>query len=92
MKLTPVLTEKSLAQVSDNEYTFYVDPSATKYQVKVAVENTFGVKVVSVRTMNIKGESKRTARGRMRETKPSKKAIVVLGEKDKIDLFEEVNK
>ena len=92
MKLIPVLTEKSLAQISENEYTFYVDRLMTKHQIREAVENSFGVKVVSVRTMIVKGEKKRTAKGKTRVETSRKKAIVVLNEKDKIDLFEEVGK
>lgn len=92
MKLIPVLTEKSLSEVAKNRYTFFVAPGMTKYAVKKAVEETFGVSVVSVRTMNLKGEKKRTMAGRKRVIMPKKKAVVTLGEKDKIDLFEEVKK
>lgn len=46
------------------------------------------MKVVKVRTMNVAGETKKTFVGRKRVIQPRKKAIVTLGGKDKIDLFE----
>lgn len=92
MKLVPVLTEKSLNEVSKGRYTFIVDPSMTKHTIKRAIEKTFGVKVTRVRVINVKGEKKRTMTGRKKVIMPSKKTIVTLGEKDKIDLFEEVKK
>jgi len=92
MKLTPVLTEKSLSEVSKGRYTFLVDPSFTKHAIRKLVETTFGVKVVAIKTMNVKGEKRRTMAGRKRIIMPTKKAVVTLGEKDKITLFEEVKK
>lgn len=91
-KLTPVLTEKSLRAVKDGSYTFRVDSSLTKHAIKSLVEEVFGVKVKKVRTIKEHGETKRTWRGVKREVMPSKKAIVSLKGKDKIDLFEEAAK
>lgn len=89
MKLEPVLTEKSLKDASLGNYTFKVDPRMTKHQIKKMVEDTFGVKVTNVRTMNEAGEVKRTLFGRKKVIQPRKKAIVSLAEKEKIDIFEE---
>jgi len=88
MKLIPVLTEKSLNEAKKGNYTFWVDRGLTKYQINKLVSDTFGVKVVRVRTMNVPGETKKTLMGRKRIIQPRKKAIVILGQKDKIDLFE----
>ena len=88
-KLIPVLTEKSLKEAGRGNYTFWVDKNMTKHQINKLVNDVFGVKVLKVRTMNVAGEIKKTAMGRKRIVKSRKKAIVTLGEKEKIDLFEE---
>lgn len=88
MKLTPVLTEKSLSLAKEGNYTFWVDRRMNKNQIKRMVEEAFGVHVVRVRTINMRAEVKRTIRGRKRVIKPKKKAIVTLKEKEKIDLFD----
>jgi large subunit ribosomal protein L23 len=66
MKLTshdiirkPVITEKSMAEMTDKKYTFIVDVHANKCQIKRAVEEVFGVKVDDVKTANIMGKTKR---------------------------------
>lgn len=89
MRLQPVLTEKSLSEAKKGNYTFWVDRGLTKHQIRKVISETFEVKVVRVRTLNVAGETKKTMTGRKRVTMPRKKAIVTLGEKDKIDLFEE---
>ncbi len=59
----PVLTEKSLLlQQNENKYTFDVDLTANKTEVKVAVEKMFDVKVESVNIMNVKPKTKRMGR------------------------------
>jgi ribosomal protein L23 len=90
MKLIPVLTEKSLKNAKDGICTFYVDLKLNKYQIKEMVEETFDVNVVKVRTMRSSGEVKRTMQGRKKIIRPKKKAIVILKEKEKIDIFENV--
>lgn len=89
MKLIPILTEKSLRMAKEGKYTFWVDRNITKPQVKKLVSSIFKVTVVSVRTINLAGESKRTMAGKKKIIKPRKKAVVTLKGKDKIDLFEE---
>lgn len=73
----------------EGKYTFWVDRNITKPQVKKLVSSIFKVTVVSVRTINLAGESKRTMAGKKKIIKPRKKAVVTLKGKDKIDLFEE---
>ena len=87
--LKPVITEKSMNQMSEKKYTFLVHPQATKSQVKEAVEKMFeGTKVASVNTMNCEGKERR--RGRTSgKTAATKKAIVKLTEDSKdIEIFE----
>ncbi len=91
MKLTPVLTEKSLKEAKAGHYTFWVSPSLTKEGVKALVERVFEVKVGRVRTMNFKGGVKRNLRGRTQVIKGAKKAMVTLKE-GKIEIFEEKGK
>ena len=76
--LKPVITEKSMAGMSDKKYTFLVHTEANKTQIKEAVEKMFeGTKVKSVNTMNLDGKKKR--RGMVvGKTAKTKKAIVQL--------------
>src|SRR5690606_39544254 len=53
--IAPVVSEKSYALLDDNKYTFVVHPDANKTQIKIAVEEIFGVKVTGVNTINRKG-------------------------------------
>ena len=87
--LKPVITEKSMAAMSEKKYTFLVHTEATKSQVKEAVEKMFaGTKVQSVNTMNLDGKNKR--RGMVvGKTAKTKKAIVQLTADSKdIEIFE----
>lgn len=76
--LKPVVTEKSMAGMSEKKYSFLVHPEATKSQIKEAVEKMFeGTKVSKVNTMNLVGKNKR--RGAIvGKTAKRKKAIVQL--------------
>ena len=76
--LKPVITEKSMAGMSEKEYTFLVHPEANKTMIKHAVEKMFeGTKVERVNTMNLIGKTKR--RGMTSgKTAQRKKAIVKL--------------
>jgi len=58
--LAPVVSEKSYGLLDENKYTFLVSPDANKTEIKIAVEKVFGVKVVSVNTLNRPGKNKRT--------------------------------
>lgn len=85
----PVLTEKSLMlQQTENKYTFDVDLSANKIDVKKAVELMFDVKVESVNMMNVRAKTKRMGRY-VGKTNKRKKAIVKLKEGYEINLFGE---
>jgi len=87
--LRPVVTEKTMNDMADKKYAFYVHPDATKIQIKQAVEKMFdGVKVESVNTMNLEGKIKRRGYTSGR-TKKRKKAIVKLTQSSKeIEIFQ----
>ncbi|MBQ2662492.1 MAG: 50S ribosomal protein L23 [Clostridia bacterium] len=84
----PILTEKGYDNLQNKVYTFQVAKDATKTEVKQAVEAAFGVKVESVRTINVLGKMKR--QGATEGRRPStKKAYVKLTEDSKgIEFFD----
>jgi large subunit ribosomal protein L23 len=83
----PVVSEKSYAGIERNTYTFVVRPDANKTEIKQAVQSIWGVRVVSVNTMNRRGKLKR--RGFTKGRRPDeKRAVVTLAEGDAIEIFE----
>lgn len=85
----PVLTEKSLTlQDEYNKYTFDVEITANKNEIKTAVEKMFDVKVTNVNVIRVKPKTKRVGKY-TGKTNRRKKAIVTLAEGNKIDLFGE---
>jgi large subunit ribosomal protein L23 len=85
--IAPVISEKSYGLLEDNRYTFIVAPKANKTEIKIAVQQVFGVKVISVNTLNRPGKRKRTRFGYGRR-KDTKRAIVTLSAESKpIELF-----
>ena len=85
--IKPIVSEKSYALLSANKYTFRVHDDAHKTQIRQAVEEIFGVRVLEVRTMSVKSKPKRRGytSGRSRSWK---KAVVELHPDDHIELFE----
>ncbi len=83
--MAPVITEKSMANRSNNVYTFKVVKDATKDEIKKAVEEAFKVSVVSVNTLNTKSKRRRVGRYAGR-TKTYKKAIVTLASGSSIEI------
>ena len=86
--IRPVVTEKSMAGMSEKKYTFLVSKQSTKTQIKDAVEKMFpGTEVAKVNTMNCEGKNKR--RGNVYgKTAETKKAVVTLTEGSKdIEIF-----
>jgi large subunit ribosomal protein L23 len=83
--IAPVVSEKSYNLLDEGKYTFVVDPNANKTEIKIAVEQVFGVKVASVNTINRKGKARRTRNG-LGKRKDTKRAIVTLRE-GSIDIF-----
>ena len=83
--IAPVVSEKSYNLLDQGKYTFLVHPDANKTEIKIAIEQIFGVKVASVHTLNRQGKARRTRFG-MGKRKDTKRAIVTLRE-GTIDIF-----
>ena len=83
--VSPYISEKSaVIAETHNQYTFKVLVDANKLEVKKAVEHLFDVEVSSVRTVNVKGKTRRTARG-LGKRNDWKKAYVTLSGGHSID-------
>ena len=83
--LGPVISEKAaMAGDTSNQVVFKVLRNAAKQEVKAAVEKLFNVKVEEVRTLLVKGKTKRTKHG-MGQRSDWKKAYVRLAEGQEID-------
>ena len=87
----PILTEKATDESElRNSYTFIVCKNANKIQIKKAIEESYGVSVLKVRTMiyGAKSITKYTKRGIQSSKKGAyKKALVKISEGDRIDFF-----
>jgi large subunit ribosomal protein L23 len=83
--VAPVVTEKATAASEHNKVTFKVSRTATKPQIKAAVEKLFDVKVENVNTLVRKGKVKRF-RGTVGKQSDVKKAVVTLAEGHSIDV------
>ncbi len=87
--IEPVLSEKTNQMREEGKYTFKVDLSATKIQVKEAVRKLFNVNPISCTIMVVGGKPKRQ-RYKSGYTSTWKKAIVRLPKNEKIGLFDGV--
>ncbi len=84
--IRPIVSEKSYGLIDANgQYTFEVQPTANKTEIKLAIEQVFGVKVAKINTLNRKGKTRRTKFG-MGKRKDTKRAIVTL-KSGTIDIF-----
>jgi large subunit ribosomal protein L23 len=81
----PVITEKATNVSEHNQVIFRVPLTASKREVKVAVEGLFGVNVTAVNTIRVMGKLKRV-RGRPGRRSDYKKAVVTLREGQRIDI------
>jgi large subunit ribosomal protein L23 len=84
--LAPVVSEKAYGLLDQNKYTFLVATDANKTEIKIAVEQVFGVKVTAVNTANRQGKRRRTRAGWGKQ-KDTKRAIVSIAEGQRIDIF-----
>jgi len=84
--LRPIISERSYDLIDNNHYTFEVAKQSNKVEIRQAVEAIFGVTVLKVNTMNVKGKPKRVryAKG---YTRSWKKAIVTIAEGETIEAF-----
>ena len=86
--LKPVISERSMVDAQEKKYTFKVNRDANKTQVKLAIEEIFGVEVEKVNIMNVRGKKKRMGRN-VGRTAAYKKAIVTLTPNSKeIEFFQ----
>ena len=86
--IKPVVTERSMDDMSQNKYTFVVDKKSNKTEIKSAVEKVFNVKVAKVNTMNMLGKIKRQG-VHVGKRADWKKAIVTLAQDSKgIEFFD----
>ncbi|MDX9918127.1 MAG: 50S ribosomal protein L23 [Gudongella sp.] len=92
--IKPIVTEKMTIQGEKlNRYAFEVDREANKIQIKAAVEEMYGVKVLDVNTVNYHGKKKSrfTKAGLLSgRTNHFKKAYVTLAGEDKIDFYSNI--
>ena len=83
--IAPVITEKAAIQAEANVYTFKVAADANKIEIKKAIEEAFGVKVVKINTANTKAKDKRVGRY-TGKTQTYKKAFITLADGEKIEI------
>ena len=87
--LGPHISEKATIMAETrNQVAFKVINDATKTEVKEAVEKLFKVSVTGLQILNVKGKTKRTARGGIRKKSNRKKAYVQLAQGQEIDFAE----
>jgi large subunit ribosomal protein L23 len=90
----PLVTEKSSYQSGTlNQYSFIISDSATRSQVKDAIETLYDVNVVRVNVINVPAKRGRRLRSRrLLVRKPAyKKAIITLAEGQRLEIFEGVS-
>ena len=92
--IKPIVTEKATQLTEQlNRYTFRVSLNANKYQIKSLVEQLYGVKVVNVNTLVVRGKNKSrwTKSGLLRgKTVAYKKAFITVGEGETIDFYSNI--
>jgi large subunit ribosomal protein L23 len=93
--IKPILTEKqtAISEKFPTRYGFRVTPDANKVEIKKAIEELYGVTVISVNTINYSGKKKSryTKTGVIKgKTSAFKKAIITLQEGESIDLFSNI--
>ena len=88
--IRPIITEKTMADMEEDKYTFEVAKKSNKSEIKKAIEEIFSVKVAKVNTMNMTGKVKR--QGMNVGKRPDwKKAIVTLAPgSEPIEFFDSI--
>ena len=93
-EITPFVTEKATMLTEKlNRYTFRVSPDANKYQIQNLVEKLYGVHVVKVNTMIVRGKNKSryTRTGIIKgSTSDYKKAIITVADGETIDFYSNI--
>ena len=92
--IKPIVTERMTIQGEKlNRYGFIVDPASNKLEIKAAVEEMYGVKVLDVNTVNYHGKRKsRFTKAGLLSGRANhyKKAFVTLAGEDKIDFYSNI--
>ena len=84
----PILTEKTIRLLEQNQYSFAVTPSADKISIKTAIENLFDVKVIAVNTSKQPLRKRRVGKYIGKKAQ-YKRAVVTLAPENSITFFEE---
>lgn len=85
----PIITEQSMEDLDIKKYVFEVAKDANKIEIKKAIEEIFGVKVIHVTTTNVPAKKKRMGNNPQGMTSEWKKAVVKLSRNSKnIEIFE----
>lgn len=85
--IRPIVTEKSMEYGAENKYSFEVNKRASKGAISNEIERIYGVDVLDVNTMIVRGKKRRILKTRrFTTTKNWKKAIIKLKEGQSIDL------
>ena len=86
--IRPIITEKTMKLMdTDNKITFAVAKGANKTQVRLAVEEIFGVKVVNVNIANVRGKKKRQGRYEGMTRRRRKALIALSADSKEIKIF-----
>ena len=86
--IKPVISEKSMDDAQNRKYTFKVAVDANKTQVKLAVEEIFGVEVAKVNIMNVKGKFKRVGKFGGYTNKRRKAIVKLATDSKEIEIFD----
>ena len=89
--IRPLLSEKSYAGIQEKNYAFVVAKSANKTQIKLAIEEIFGVKVDKVNTANCHGKLKRQGRYEGYTSDYKKAAVQLKQDSKSIEFFDSLS-
>ena len=89
--IKPLLSEKSYAGIKDKKYYFIVAKNANKTQIKLAVEEIFGVKVDKVNTANVHGKLKRKGKYEGYTSDYKKAAVSLKKDSKSIEFFDSLS-
>lgn len=87
--IKPIITETTMNLAKQNWYTFGIIQEANKNVLRKYIESLFKVNVIAIKTLNVKGKTKRSLKTRkIRKLSDWKKVMVKLKEGQKIGIFE----
>ncbi len=86
--IKPVISERSMDIAPEKKYTFKVAPDANKTEIKLAVEEVFGVEVKKVNVINMEGKLKRMGRTEGRRASYKKAVVTLTADSKEIEFFQ----